>query len=464
VGNPAKKTAFELLNIRLFIAFRVTFNLRFYYPVFAILFLDFGLTLEQFSLLNAVWAASIVLLEVPSGAMADVIGRRNLLVLAGALMVVEMSLLSFAPRGNLNLLFMVFLLNRVLSGAAEASASGADEAIAYDTLKKEGIEDQWPMVLERQMRIRSIASMAAMSLGAALYDPVLLGRIAAWLGLDLHLTQGITMRFPLFLTLIMALLTLFIALRMREKDSALGEECLSEKGDIKTALEAMRLTVGAGRWIIYTPFALVAILTGLLFDSFSRIVITLSSQYYRSIHLPEASFGLIASLVSIVGIFIPRFARKLAQERSPLFNLCVMSVLTLSGLTGMVFILPVIGLIPAILVYSSMFLNSFFLSHYLNRITGSGRRATVLSFKGLSFNLAYGIIGLLYSLLLAYLTGRVSVKESMSTGAGLENLVFARSLAWFPCFFILGLAIVLLFAGRRLKDHGEHRTAGGPGL
>lgn len=36
-------------------------------------------------------------------------------------------------------------------------------------------------------------------------------------------------------------------------------------------------------------------------------------------------------------------------------------------------------------------------SHYLNAITDSARRATVLSFKGLVFNLGYGALGLLFA-------------------------------------------------------------------
>ena len=39
---------FSIANIRLFIAFRIFFNSRFYYPVFTILFLDYGLSIEQF--------------------------------------------------------------------------------------------------------------------------------------------------------------------------------------------------------------------------------------------------------------------------------------------------------------------------------------------------------------------------------------------------------------------------------
>ena len=135
MNTQADKSPFKIRNIRLFIAFRVFFNSRFYYPIFTILFLDFGLTLQQFALLNAAWAAAIVLFEVPSGALADIVGRKNLLVFTGVVMVVEIALLCFVPKSNLDLLFVVFLINRILSGIAEAAASGADEAIAYDVKK-----------------------------------------------------------------------------------------------------------------------------------------------------------------------------------------------------------------------------------------------------------------------------------------------------------------------------------------
>ena len=216
---PSTKSPFPIRNVRLFIIFRVCFNARFYYPVFAILFLDFGLTLDQFALLNAAWAAAIVMFEVPSGALADIIGRRKLLIVAGFLMVIELALLCFAPLGNASLLFAVFMLNRVLSGAAEAAASGADEAIAYDSLKNEGDAQDWPRVLEKQMRMQSIAYMGAMSLGAAVYDPALMQRLANLLGLDIYLTQDITLRFPLYLTLIMAILTLIATVRIDEDQS-----------------------------------------------------------------------------------------------------------------------------------------------------------------------------------------------------------------------------------------------------
>ena len=455
--TPAKTSPFKIRNIRLFIAFRIFFNCRFYYPVFTILFLDFGLTLEQFALLNAAWAATIVLLEVPSGALADTVGRKNLLVSTGVLMLIEMVLLCFAPRGNPDLLFAIFLVNRILSGAAEASASGADEAIAYDTLKEEGDIKDWPRVLEKQMQLRSIAFIITMSLGAAVYDPNLMQRVADWLGLNVHLTQDITLRIPPLLTLLMAILTLLSVLLMHESGRRNNQ---MNAGQDTTITEAFKLTLAAGRWILKTPFALAIILAGLQFDNCIRMIITLRSQYYRLIDLPEATFGLIGSALAVLGLIMPRLARSLVQKHSPGFNLGIMAGFTFIGLIGMTFFWPVIGLLPMIVLTAVMYLQNFFQSDYLNRITSSHQRATVLSFKGLSFNMAYGVIGVLYSLLLAQLRFQVAAAQPGLVGAQLENLVFIKSIAWFPWYFLVTMLAVLVFARWRLKNTDAHKIPG----
>jgi len=458
--DPTPVSPFSIRNVRLFIVFRVCFNARFYYPVFTILFLDFGLTISQFALLNAVWAATIVLAEVPSGALADVIGRRRLVVSAGAIMVIEILLLCFAPRGNADLLFAVFLVNRILSGIAEAAASGADEALAYDALKLEGDENDWGRVLEVQMRTRSIGAILAMTIGAAVYDPALMQSLVDLLGIKVAFTQNVTLRLPLFLTLIMAIATFLATLGMRE--TALPQtlpECTG-KSCTTSIVEALRLTLQAGRWILKTPFALVVIAGGLLFDGMIRMVITLNSQYYRLIDLPEASFGLIGAAISGLGIFIPRLALKMTHDHSPAVNFTVMACLAMVGLTGMTFFLPVFGLIPAVVLFSAMYLTTFFTSHYLNQITDSSQRATVLSFKGLSFNLSYGLIGILYSLLLAGLRRQPVGIASETSGQMFENLVFIRSFAWFPRVFSLALVVLVAFSWWQLKKASVVKAAG----
>ena len=451
--SPAARSPFDIPNVRLFIAFRVFFNARFYYPVFTILFLDYGLSLSQFALLNAIWAAVIVVSEVPSGALADTFGRRNLLVFAGLLMVVEIGLLLVVPRGNQNLLFGVFVLNRILSGLAEAAASGADEALAYDSLKQAGDVADWSRVLERQIQAQSVGFVVAMALGGAVYDLQLMQRLADFAGLDLVVTRAMTLRIPIALTLVIALLTLASTLRMRE---------VKASGDVRVGLEApttkaaFRLVFRAGRWILRTPFVLMVILFGVLFDSVIRMLLTMNSQYYRLIGLPEAVFGLIGSAMALLGFVVPVYARYLADRHTPVYNLLVVSVLVMSGLAGMTYFWPVWGLLPALLLFANIYFIGFFVSHYLNRATDSAQRATVLSFKGLFFNLGYGLIGLLYSLLLAFLEAQPRFAQSGLASESLQDRLFIASMAWFPGYFLCGLALLVMLSLWQLRGRRDH--------
>lgn len=445
--SATASSPYQIPNIRLFIIFRVLYNARFYYPVFSILFLDFGLTLSQFAILNAVWAATIVLCEVPSGALADTFGRRNLLVFTGGLMVIEVGLWAFVPRGNLTLLFWVFVLNRILSGMAEASASGADEALAYDSLKQQGNIEDWGRVLERQVQCQSVGFVIAMTLGGVLYDPELLQRLAEWFGLSLEITRETTLRLPIYFTLGSAILLLLTSLRMREVSVTGNSE---EQANPPAIGAAFRLVWQAGSWIFRTPFVLALMLFGLLYDSVVRMILTMASQYYRIIEIPEAAFGLLGSSLALFGFVVPGFARRLSEARSPLFNLLLTAAVILLGLSGMCFAWPWLGILPALLLFSSMYLIGFFLSHYLNQATGSAQRATVLSFKGLFLNLGYGGIGILYALLLAYLRQR---REPGFKGEDLllKNLVFIDSLPWFVGYFGIFLSALLLLYYRVLR-------------
>ncbi len=435
--------ALSISNIQRYIAFKVLFNSRFYYPVFTILFLDFGLTVAQFSLLNAVWAATIVMAEVPSGALADTIGRKRLVVFATLTMVIEVGLIAFLPTTNTTLVFWVFLINRVLSGLAEAAASGADEALAYDALKKYGDPKEWGRVLEVVTRFQSFGFIIAMTTGAAIYDPALMNSLANAFGFSTSLTQEITMRFPLYGTLILALGACVATSGMEEvvdTPSSVNKNGSGRFTDLKTAFG---LTFKAGGWILSTPFVLSVILFGMLFDGTIRMVITLSSQYYRMILLPESLFGILGAGVAMLGFIVPRLARTLAENRSPDTGLWLTAGLTLSGLTLMAFFIPWVGMIPALITFAAMYFNGFFVSFYINRETPSSQRATVLSFKGLSYNMAYGLLGVGYALILKV---QRNMMDTQLTGQELDNLVFKETFFLFPSFFIGGFIVLIIFS------------------
>lgn len=105
-----------------------------YYPLYALLFLDTGLSGAQISALFAIWSVTGFLAEVPSGALADRWSRRGVVVLASVLQAVAFVVWTAAPE------LWAFAVGFVIWGVAGALVSGASEALVYDGLAAVGAE------------------------------------------------------------------------------------------------------------------------------------------------------------------------------------------------------------------------------------------------------------------------------------------------------------------------------------
>lgn len=414
-------------NTNRFIVFSVFFTARAYYPVLAILFIDLGLTLDQFVMLNFVWAITIFLFEVPSGALADTIGRRQLLIAASVLMLIEMLCLLFASWSSGAILLMLCVLNRICSGLSEACASGADEALAYDSLPEQDRTLAWDKLLAKVMRWRSIGFVVAMILGGILYDPHIINSV---LPQHFALSAEFSHRLPVILVLIQALICLFITWRMREPEHAIaGARLKNTWGHILATM----------RWVLTKPKTLVVILIGVAVDSIVRNFATINSSYYRLIDLPEWTYGFLGALFGVMGFIIPGIAKRMNEQFSLFANLVFIVMCTLIGLVALIPAWPIYGLIPAILVFSVMFLLGFTVSRVLHEEAESSRRATVLSVKGLIFNLGYGLFSLAFSVLLANF-------PASPEGSALRN-----ALLWQVPFFALSAFVLLIWARFILK-------------
>lgn len=397
------------------------FNARFYYPVLAVFFLDLGLTATQYTLLNFAWALAIVAVDLPAGVLADRIGRRPLVIAAAISMVVEMILLCVAPRNGGSALFLCCLANRLLSGAAEGMASGADEALVFDSLAERGREKEWPLVLDQVMRWQGLGFVVAMLAGGAVYDPAFLNRLTG-----LHLASGTTLRFPIYLNLLSAAATLLVAVGLREPDRR--EIKVAPDGD--TAQGAVAHLLSAGRWIAHTPLALFAIVAGLALDSVVRLFMTFGSSYYRLIQLPAVTYGLIGAALGGLGIAVSPIARRMVASRAAAANFALLAVVIMAALGGIALRLPLWGVVFTVPLGMTMAAVGYFVSYYLNAAVDSQRRATVLSFKGLAFNLGYGFISLAFAGALRALRDRT------------PELTFSRTLPWLPGW--LGVTLVLI--------------------
>jgi len=421
-------------NWRRFVLFRVLFNSRFYYPVLAILFLDLGLSATEYTVLNFAWALAIVFTDLPAGVLADRIGRKPLVVAAAFCTVLEMILLGVAPLGGGILLFLCCLANRILSGTAEGMASGADEALVFDSLAERGRSAEWPAVLDQVMRWQGVGMVIAMIVGGAVYDPSFMDRFFSWFGMHPHFLKSTTLRFPIYLNLGTALITLWIALGLREptlREKHVAPECKDEGGPESTA---WRLAVQAGTWIVKTPAALFVIVAGLLMDSVTRLFLTFSSSYFRIIELPEVTFGLVGAAMGGLGMVVSPVARRMVATNSLLRNYLLLALTVLGGLVGVACRWTHWGVLFMIPLGGAMMALGYIVSYYLNALVDSGQRATVLSFKGLAFNLGYGFISLIFALALR--AGR--------DGGNPEEAV-AHGLLFLPLWIGLGALVCAIY-------------------
>ena len=385
--------------------------------------MDLGLTLEQYALLNVIWAGTIILLEIPSGALADVIGRKRVVVLASLLMVAEMVVFAFAPRGDWMFWFLV--VNRFLSGAAEACASGADEALAYDSLSEDDRHSTWPRVLESLMRWKSAGFFIAMVAGAALFDANLVTSLTEWTGWEP--ASGDTVRWPVYATLATSLLCLAVAINFRESPR--------QAPDDRNALRHAWNNILEGAVHVFTSRHILFLLLGaLLIDSFVRIFLTFASNYYRLIDLPPFVNGILGSALALLGFAAAPLAKKMVARRSVATNFIATAFLAFVGLVGTALAWPIWGAWVLVPLGLAMSLLQFFTSNYLNKWTDSHVRATVLSFRGMAFNLGYALAGLFFAGLTAHL-------RATHLGAD-ENTIFAMALPWLPSAF-LACAILL---------------------
>ena len=406
-----------------------------------VLFLDLGLKLEQYAILNVIWAVTILLFEIPSGALADVIGRRWMVIVAAVLMVGEMFVFAFAPVGVW--LFPLLVMNRVLSGMAEACASGADEALAYDSLPDEGREERWRGVLAALMKWSSGGFFIAMTTGALAFDRQFIeaaARLVGWGG-----PVGLTTRWPVYLTLATSVPALICALAMREPPT---------RGKPETAQpplgNAIDNILEAARFVFRDPRVRLLLLSAMLFDSLVRLFLTFGSNYYRLIEIPEFVNGFLGSFYALLGFLAAGLARRMGARFSPVQAFSLVAVLIFTGLLGLCFGTPQWGVWVVIPLGLSMPILSFYVSSYLNEWTDSKIRATVLSFRGMALNIGYAAVGVGFASLLS------SIRVA-SPGLS-EGDIFGKALYALPTTFALGWLGIALF-GWIKKVHFAARSA-----
>ena len=130
------------------------------FPLYAVMFVDAGLTPVQISVALIAWSATAFCLQIPSGVLADRWPRKHVLALAQVARAAGFAVWLVWPH------FWGFLIGLVLWGIKSAFTSGAFEALLYDELKAKGREGDYTRIYGRSRAVQAFAVVLA-ALGAA---------------------------------------------------------------------------------------------------------------------------------------------------------------------------------------------------------------------------------------------------------------------------------------------------------
>jgi MFS family permease len=136
-------------------AYQAARSAVFWMPVFFLYFSE-SCSVREVFLLEAIYYAAVVLLEVPSGYLSDRLGRRPTLIVAAT--AVTAAHVVFASTAS----FGAFAVAQGLLAAGMAFNSGTDSALLFDSLKAEGSPDEFGKT-EGRAQAWALVSMAVAS-------------------------------------------------------------------------------------------------------------------------------------------------------------------------------------------------------------------------------------------------------------------------------------------------------------
>ena len=130
-------------------------------PTLILFYQSHGLSFEQAVLLKSILSLSVFIFEIPSGYIADVLGRKKSLLAGGLIWTFSLIIYCWGKG------FIVFAIAEVFSGLAASLISGADVAIAFDSLVQIGQEQNYRRLQGRLVAIAGATEAICGIIGAA---------------------------------------------------------------------------------------------------------------------------------------------------------------------------------------------------------------------------------------------------------------------------------------------------------
>ena len=325
-------------------------------PIIVLFYEEQGLGLHEVFVLKSVYSVAAVTLEIPSGYLVDVWGRKRCLFWGSVLFFLGYLLYSFTGA------FSAFLCAELLLGAGQTLVNGADSALLYDTAAHYKAEQHY---LRYEGRLTMIGNFAEAIAG------IFGGLLAAY-----------SLRFPFYGQAIVAFIGIPAALAIREYNHSRAVR--NPAGEM---LRIIRYSLGENKVLRYN------ILFSGIIGAATLTMAWFVQPILMQLQTPTSYYGVIWTVlnltVGIAALYSDRVEQALGMRRS---NGLILVVIV--GGYAALALLPLTYACLAILFlfYIVRGFATPILKGYINQMTFSEMRATVLSIRNFIIRLLFAAI------------------------------------------------------------------------
>lgn len=348
-------------------------------PVVVLFYRANDMTMQDIFLLKAIYSFTLMLFEIPTGYFADRAGRKTSILIGSILGTAGYSIYSMSSG------FLEFIVAEVALGISMSLVSGADSAMLFDTLRAAGQDSKYTRL---EGRISSVGNFSE--------------AIAGIIGGSLAI---ISLRTPFYLQTVIAAMAIPAAILLREPPLVL-QPVKTGLSQIMKVIKHTLLIDQKLRW---------AIILSAVIGASTLTMAWFVQPFLIAARLKIEWFGIAwAFLNTAVGI--AAYLSWRVEERKGSARLVTAIVLVLTSSYIFISILPLVaGFFALVAFHVFRGLATPTLRNYINLLTATEVRATVLSVRNFIIRLLFAILGPLfgwitdaYSLDTAFLAAGVS--------------------------------------------------------
>lgn len=343
-------------NIKIYYVYSAFSSLLILGPILTIFFLSKGLNFSQITLLQSFSAIGIVLFEVPTGAVADLLGRKKSLLMGSVIMSIS---LMFYALGNS---FLYFAIAEILFALGFTLKSGADTSLLYDSLKFSGREEDFKNLMGKYNFISILMQVPGSIMAGYLYE------------ININLPFIIS---AIFMIITFVIITFFEEPEDREIKNKNQRTYFEQIKDSALYIKNHEKIKGI---MVFT----------VVFYIFFRAGFWMFQPYMKASGVPVVAFGWIFALFNLVAAFSSAKSAWIMDKTKPKTLIFIAGLIIVSFL-GMGFVKVWIGTAFILLQQMARGIYKPTVNKYLNKHIESDMRATILSFHSLMINICVGI-------------------------------------------------------------------------